>query len=304
MAATRPHEAPARVIIIDDADRLNVNAANCLLKTLEEPAAGTHIVLVTSAPDRMLADDPLARAAHPLPRAPAEALVALLTGAHGDRRAPRRGRGRAGRRLGGARAARRAAPRTTRSGTRSPRCATRRPRGSAARRPGRRAHLRRRGRGRRRQGDQAGAAADPVAARAPVSRRAGHRGGRARAGAVPRAGRARWRRPARPRLVRALAAVVEADGALAANMNALVAVERLLLELRRQSAAGRGAMNGETRPARCRTRPTAAEPARRARPAATAHAPAGDAAAPAPCQHRGRQAASRRAHLRAATPAR
>ena len=37
-------------------------------------------------------------------------------------------------------------------------------------------------------------------------------------------------------LVRALAAVVEADGAIAANMNALVAVERLLLELRRQGA--------------------------------------------------------------------
>jgi hypothetical protein len=37
-----------------------------------------------------------------------------------------------------------------------------------------------------------------------------------------------------PRLVRALTAVVEADGAIAANMNALVAVERLLLEIRRQ----------------------------------------------------------------------
>jgi DNA polymerase-3 subunit delta' len=39
------------------------------------------------------------------------------------------------------------------------------------------------------------------------------------------------------RLGRALAAVVEADGALAANMNALVAVERLLLELRRHGRA-------------------------------------------------------------------
>ncbi|HET6283119.1 MAG TPA: DNA polymerase III subunit delta' [Polyangia bacterium] len=54
LAQSRPHEAPVRVIIIDDADRLNLNAANCLLKTLEEPAAGTHIVLVTSAPDRIL----------------------------------------------------------------------------------------------------------------------------------------------------------------------------------------------------------------------------------------------------------
>lgn len=54
LAQSRPHEAPVRVIIIDDADRLNLNAANCLLKTLEEPAAGTHIVLCTSAPDRIL----------------------------------------------------------------------------------------------------------------------------------------------------------------------------------------------------------------------------------------------------------
>lgn len=50
----RPHEARARVIIIDDADRLNASASNCLLKTLEEPLRGTHIVLVTSAPDRLL----------------------------------------------------------------------------------------------------------------------------------------------------------------------------------------------------------------------------------------------------------
>jgi DNA polymerase III subunit delta' len=49
-----PHEARARAIIIDDADRLNANAANCLLRTLEEPSAGTHLILITSAPDRLL----------------------------------------------------------------------------------------------------------------------------------------------------------------------------------------------------------------------------------------------------------
>ena len=49
-----PHEARARVVIIDDADRLNVNAANCLLKTLEEPWPGTHLVLGTAAPERLL----------------------------------------------------------------------------------------------------------------------------------------------------------------------------------------------------------------------------------------------------------
>ncbi len=55
LAATRPHEAPARVVIVDPADALNDSASNSLLKTLEEPAPGTHFVLVTSAPDRLLA---------------------------------------------------------------------------------------------------------------------------------------------------------------------------------------------------------------------------------------------------------
>src|SRR5262245_57764477 len=54
LARTRPHEAAARVIIVDDADAMNPSAANCLLKTLEEPLARNHLVLCTSAPDRLL----------------------------------------------------------------------------------------------------------------------------------------------------------------------------------------------------------------------------------------------------------
>lgn len=54
LAMVRPHEAPARVLILDQADRLNASSANCLLKTLEEPMPGNHLVLVTSAPDRLL----------------------------------------------------------------------------------------------------------------------------------------------------------------------------------------------------------------------------------------------------------
>jgi len=54
LAGSRPHEAPARVIVLDEADRLNPNSANSLLKTLEEPYPGTHLVLVTTAPDRLL----------------------------------------------------------------------------------------------------------------------------------------------------------------------------------------------------------------------------------------------------------
>jgi DNA polymerase-3 subunit delta' len=49
-----PHEARARVVILEDADRLNPSAANAFLKTLEEPPARTHFVLVTTAPDRLL----------------------------------------------------------------------------------------------------------------------------------------------------------------------------------------------------------------------------------------------------------
>jgi len=54
LAGTRPHEAPARVVVIDAADRMNRHAANALLKTLEEPAPGTHFVLVTAAPGSLL----------------------------------------------------------------------------------------------------------------------------------------------------------------------------------------------------------------------------------------------------------
>ncbi len=45
----RPHSGRFRVYIIGDADRLSEEAANCLLKTLEEPPA--HAVLVLIAPD-------------------------------------------------------------------------------------------------------------------------------------------------------------------------------------------------------------------------------------------------------------
>jgi len=55
VASTRPHEAPVRMLILDRADALNPSSANCLLKTLEEPCPGNHLVLVTSAPDRLLA---------------------------------------------------------------------------------------------------------------------------------------------------------------------------------------------------------------------------------------------------------
>ncbi len=53
----RPYEAKARVFIIDDAEKLNIakdNAANALLKTLEEPSPTSYIFLISSRPDALL----------------------------------------------------------------------------------------------------------------------------------------------------------------------------------------------------------------------------------------------------------
>jgi DNA polymerase-3 subunit delta' len=50
----RPHEAAARFFIVDDADKMNESASNALLKTLEEPAATSHIFLISSRPDALL----------------------------------------------------------------------------------------------------------------------------------------------------------------------------------------------------------------------------------------------------------
>lgn len=49
-----PHEGRALVVIVRGADELNANAANALLKTLEEPPARTHFILLTSRPHRLL----------------------------------------------------------------------------------------------------------------------------------------------------------------------------------------------------------------------------------------------------------
>ncbi len=43
-----------RAVILDDAHRMSEEAMNACLKTLEEPPAGTVLILVTSVPDRLL----------------------------------------------------------------------------------------------------------------------------------------------------------------------------------------------------------------------------------------------------------
>jgi DNA polymerase-3 subunit delta' len=50
----RPYEAPVRIFIIDDADKMNDSASNALLKTLEEPPSTSYIFLITSRPDSLL----------------------------------------------------------------------------------------------------------------------------------------------------------------------------------------------------------------------------------------------------------
>ena len=49
-----PHEGRALVFIVREAEELTPQAANSLLKTLEEPPAKTHFVLLTSRPNRLL----------------------------------------------------------------------------------------------------------------------------------------------------------------------------------------------------------------------------------------------------------
>jgi DNA polymerase-3 subunit delta' len=52
--ATRPTLGSRRVVIVDPADDLETNAANALLKSLEEPPAGTFFMLVAHRPARLL----------------------------------------------------------------------------------------------------------------------------------------------------------------------------------------------------------------------------------------------------------
>jgi DNA polymerase-3 subunit delta' len=50
----RPSESARRALVVRDAELLNPNAQNALLKTLEEPTPGTTLVLATSNPSALL----------------------------------------------------------------------------------------------------------------------------------------------------------------------------------------------------------------------------------------------------------
>jgi DNA polymerase-3 subunit delta' len=53
-AARTPFEARRRVFVVEDAHELNDQAANRMLKTLEEPPAFAHLLLLTSRPGEVL----------------------------------------------------------------------------------------------------------------------------------------------------------------------------------------------------------------------------------------------------------
>ncbi len=65
------HSGGAKVAIIQDAHLLNANAANALLKTLEEPNDDTHVFLVSDHPGRLVATirSRCQKLAFPVPRA-------------------------------------------------------------------------------------------------------------------------------------------------------------------------------------------------------------------------------------------
>ncbi len=52
--AFQPYEGSYRVAVLDSADQMRQEAANCLLKTLEEPASRSFIILVTARPYLLL----------------------------------------------------------------------------------------------------------------------------------------------------------------------------------------------------------------------------------------------------------
>lgn len=54
-ASLRPFESKRRVFVIEQAELMNDEASNALLMTLEEPPGYAHLILTSSAPERLLA---------------------------------------------------------------------------------------------------------------------------------------------------------------------------------------------------------------------------------------------------------
>lgn len=80
----KPAEGAWRVAVVDAADEMNRNAANALLKTLEEPPLRSLILLVTHAPGRLLPTIRSRCCKLVLKPLTEEALVSLLGAQHPD----------------------------------------------------------------------------------------------------------------------------------------------------------------------------------------------------------------------------
>lgn len=51
--ALRPHTSDRKVAVVAAAETMNANAANSLLKSLEEPPSGSYLLLLSAAPERL-----------------------------------------------------------------------------------------------------------------------------------------------------------------------------------------------------------------------------------------------------------
>ena len=85
IAATgyRPFEGRWRVVVLDEADRLNPETQNALLKSLEEPPASTVFILISSRPETLLATIRSRCSRMRFGRLPAADVARLLVERHG-----------------------------------------------------------------------------------------------------------------------------------------------------------------------------------------------------------------------------
>lgn len=50
----KPYQSPLKIVVIEDAQKLTIEAQNAFLKTLEEPPENTIIILLVENPDQLL----------------------------------------------------------------------------------------------------------------------------------------------------------------------------------------------------------------------------------------------------------
>ena len=99
-SAKRPYEGEFRVVIVDEADRLNVSSGNALLKVLEEPPSFLVFLLVTSRPEQVLPTIRSRATRHHIPTLPAAKVRELLAARGWDEEEIARGLPYAGGRIG------------------------------------------------------------------------------------------------------------------------------------------------------------------------------------------------------------